>query len=689
MMSASNSNGTAIKILTIDDERAVRRSIRVYLEDSGFEVMEAENGRIGVQMFLEQSPDLVLCDLRMPEVDGLTVLAEIRKRTTDVPIIIVSGTGVLGDAIEAVRLGAWDYILKPIQDMGALELAIHNALERSRLIKENRDHQEKLELLVAERTERLRQINGELQKDITERLRIESALRVSESRFRNVIEALTEGIIITDRSDVCMYVNRALAVMTGFEPNELIGRSASSLGAEHVRDSLSRKTLDRLDGVADSYETQLLRKDGSIFWVEISAGPYPDVDGNIVGTLSVVRDISEKKRAEQEREKLEVQLRRSQKLETIGTLAGGVAHDFNNILTPILGYAEIARMEKSLQENMRGHLEMIIQAALRAKELVKQILTFSRQGDQERQPFHLQIIVKEVMKLMRAAIPSTVSIIEDIDAKCDMVECDPTQIHQVLVNLATNSFHAMRGRGGTLEVKLTMIEADSQFACLHVNLAEGKYARLTVSDTGHGMDKATIERIFEPFFTTKDAGEGTGLGLSVVHGIVTAHGGGISVYSEPGKGTTFQIYLPCSERASQGDRTEDAPPSAGTEHVLFVDDERPNVLMGKQILEHLGYTVTICERPLDALELFKADPATFDLLITDQTMPQMTGDELLAECRKIRADIPAILLTGFSDTVTARNFGEYGFNAFGMKPIILKDFSRIVRKALQHATAVA
>ncbi|MBK6764807.1 MAG: response regulator [bacterium] len=366
-----------------------------------------------------------------------------------------------------------------------------------------------------------------------------------------------------------------------------------------------------------------------------------------------------------------------------------MAHDFNNILTPILGYAEIARMEKDLHGNLRGHLEMIIQAALRAKDLVKQILTFSRQGDQERQPFHLQIIVKEVMKLMRAAIPSTVTIVEDIDGKCDLVECDPTQIHQVLVNLATNAFHAMRARGGTLEVKLSMIEADSKFSCLHVNLAEGRYARLTVSDTGHGMDKATVERIFEPFYTTKDAGEGTGLGLSVVHGIVTAHGGGISVYSEPGNGTTFQIYLPCSDQAKQTEQVVDAPPLSGTEHVLFVDDERPNILMGKQILEHLGYSVTICESPLDALEHLKAEPGKFDLLITDQTMPQMTGDELLTACRELRPDIPAILLTGFSDTVTAKNFGDYGFNAFGMKPIILKDFSRIVRKALQHSTAVA
>jgi len=653
------------RILTIDDEEAVRRSIKYYLEDSDFEVLEACNGREGLEVFRRDTPDLILCDLRMPEVDGLQVLATVTAEAPDTPIIIVSGTGVLGDAIEAVRLGAWNYVLKPIQDMGALEFAINSALERAKLRLDNHAYQAHLELEVERRTQ---------------------ALRESETRFRTVVESLNEGIVITDESDVVTYINSRMAEMCGYATAELVGRPTGVMGPDHVRDALRVKTNDRLRGIAEVYETQLIRKSGEVFWVEISAGPYPSPDGTIIGSLSIVRDITGRKRAEQDHEKLEAQLRRSQKMETIGTLAGGVAHDFNNILTPIMGYSEMAMIHLEKQSPARADLEEIIVAAHRAKDLVRQILTFSRQGEEERKPVLLQLIVKEALNLLRASIPVTVAIRESIKQDIGAIHCDPTQIHQVLMNLCINAAHAMKGRTGILEVKLDTFYVDAEFSCLHVNLSEGQYVRMTISDNGHGMDRATTERIFEPFFTTKSVDEGTGLGLSVVHGIVTAHGGGISVYSEPEQGTTFQVYLPYATSNERGDLDDELPVPTGSERILFVDDELPNTLMAKQMLASLGYDVVIRTSSVEALEMFLKNPNRYDLVITDQTMPQITGNELAQEILKVRPDMPIILVTGFSETVTATNYREMGFCAYIMKPLIYRDLALTVRNALKEVT---
>jgi PAS domain S-box-containing protein len=682
------------RILTIDDEDGVRRSIRSYLEDSDYEVIEARDGREGIAVFFQERPDLVLCDLRMPDVDGLQVLASITAQSPETPILIVSGTGVIGDAIEAVRLGAWDYILKPIQDMSALELAIEKSLERSRLLRENRRYQVQLEeevfkrtMVLEERTEQLRRANEELEQDIAARRRVESALNESEGRFRTVVECLNEGLVIADADNNVVWLNSRMAAMCGYVPDELIGGPVSIMGAAHVREALHNKTTERLLGIAETYETQLMRKGGEIFWVEISAGPFYGPEGQITGSLSVVRDISERKRAESEREKLESQLRRSQKLETIGTLAGGVAHDFNNILTPILGYGEMARFHLDAESPARGDLEQIIQAAHRARDLVRQILTFSRQGDQERRPVLIQLIVKEALKLIRASLPSTIEIREEIDSNCSPVLCEPTQIHQVLMNLCTNAYFAMRKKGGLLEVRQTTVDVDREFSCLHVNLKEGKYARLTVTDTGCGMDRSTLERAFEPFFTTKEAGEGTGLGLSVVHGIVTAHGGGISVYSEEGTGSSFNVYLPVTETEIE-EREEDLrPPPGGNERILIVDDERVNALMAKQMLSSLGYDVMATTSSVEALEAFKDDPHRFDVVITDQTMPQVTGSELADAMLMIRPELPIILMTGFSETVTAQNYRQMGFRAYLMKPLIMRELARVIRSEVDGVSA--
>ncbi|MBU1707968.1 PAS domain S-box protein [bacterium] len=1209
-----------IKILTIDDEHAVRRSIRAYLEDSGYEVIEAQNGREGLDMYRAEQPDLILCDLRMPEVDGLEILSEVSEESPDTPIIIVSGTGVIGDAVEAVRLGAWDYILKPINDMGAFEHTIDKALERSRFIKQNRDYQEHLEKEVAKRTAELQvqtlelhQMNAQLQLEIAERRKAEEAIKDSEKRYREIVDVIEEGISRADEWEIIQYCNPAFARIYEVPIEELIGKSfldfvdsdsrqimqnqiairrtgetsvyelAIRTGRGNVRhiivhasprfDSsgefigsfgfvqditerkIAQEELQRAEerykaifenamvgiyqsapegyhlnvnpalariygydspeelitGITDianqlyvdptrrnemfkpdellNFESQIYRKDGRIIWIRENARAIRDADGNILYFVGIVEDITEKKMAEQRlresqarfqdiaistsdwlwevdaqgvytfcsekvekvlgytsqeiigktpfdfmppeeaqkishqfrkiatkkapiidlenlnrhkdghevylltngipildaeenligyrgadkditerkrteqsqlalyniasavnstvdlqelfelirrelgtvidttnfyialydkendiislayftddkdtfttfpagktltayvikkcepllvtddmveemsqtgdvevigtsskvwlgvplkvggdaigavvvqnyanasayneedleilkfasdqiaiaihrkrseqalreseaqyrsliensndaiylltegkfeiinrkfaelfgvtpeevrapefnfmqmvapksqalikersrmadrgetpppryeftalrkdgkeidleasisrilyqgkratqgiirditmRKKMEAQLRQAQKMEAIGTLAGGIAHDFNNILTAILGYAEMAKNDVTEGGIASGSLDEVLNAGYRAKELVKQILAFSRQTEQERKPIDICPIVKEALKLLRASLPSTIQISQDIDSRSGTILADPTQIHQVIMNLCTNSYHAMREKGGILEVKMNSVDIDVDFVKSYPNLHEGTYLQLTVADSGCGMDSATLERIFEPFYTTKNVGEGTGMGLATVHGIITSYGGAITVYSEIDKGSTFHIYLPRLEKRVSVNRPEMSEILFGNERILFVDDEKQIVDMGKKMLEHLGYHVTIRTSSLEALEAFRAKPDTFDLVITDQTMPNMTGIEFAKEVMSIRPDIPIILATGFSETATEEQIQKVGIREYIMKPFVSRELGNVIRRALE------
>ncbi len=369
-------------------------------------------------------------------------------------------------------------------------------------------------------------------------------------------------------------------------------------------------------------------------------------------------------------------------MEAIGTLAGGIAHDFNNILTAILGYVEMAMFDLPETCQKRSDLEEVMKAGNRAKDLVQQILTFSRVTEQERKPMRLHHIIKEAIKLLRSTLPTTIEVRQNIDMKCEAVLADPTQIHQAVMNLCTNAYHAMREHGGVLEVKLEAGQVDAEFAKSNLDLHAGDYLKLTVSDTGHGMDEATKERIFDPFFTTKAIGEGTGMGLSVVHGIVKSHGGAITCASELGKGTIFNIYLPQIDMiAAQKNRPAESVPG-GNEYILFVDDEEPLVHIGKRMLERLGYKVMVKTSSIEALEAFRKEPDRFDLIITDQTMPNMTVVEFAGELLHIRPDVSIILMTGYSEMVTPETAKKIGIREYIMKPIISLDLGKAIRRAL-------
>ncbi|MBU1711073.1 MAG: response regulator [Proteobacteria bacterium] len=410
----------------------------------------------------------------------------------------------------------------------------------------------------------------------------------------------------------------------------------------------------------------------------------PIIEETLISIAGVAANILEHKMAQEERENLRGQLRQSQKLEAIGTLAGGIAHDFNNILAAIIGYSEMAQAELPEGSISRSDINQVLIAGKRAKELVEHILLFSRSGNQAPAPMRITPIVKEVLKLLRATIPSSIEIKQSLSSDIGATLIDPTQLHQIIMNLCTNATHAME-QGGILAVQLSSatLNADD-IKSLAPELTPGKYIQLTVTDTGKGMDEPTLKRIFEPYFTTKDPDKGTGLGLSVVHGIIASCGGAITVESLPGKGSTFRVYFPeiGEKTIGEGISLAPAPFPSGRERILVVDDEQPITDLEKRILEQLGYTITNINSSMGALKLFKSDPDGFDLIITDQTMPHLTGADLAREILQIRPDIPIILCTGYSESLTEEKAEQLGIKKYLRKPVVARELAETVRKVL-------
>jgi PAS domain S-box-containing protein len=523
-------------------------------------------------------------------------------------------------------------------------------------------------------------------RDITERNLSEQALRESEERFRAITTTAANAIILMDDGGRISYWNPAAEEMFGYSSAEVMGQALHRLIAPtHYQDAIERgletfRTTGKGPFMEKTVELTAVRKDGSHFPIELAISVI-DLKKKW-HAMGIVRDISERKLAAAEHERMEAQLRQAQKMEAIGTLAGGVAHDFNNILAAIIGYTELALHEVEEGSKMHRQLSKVLQAGFRAKDLVNQILTFSRKREQERKHVQIGPILKETLKFLRASLPTTVDIRNQILDPLAMIHADPIQIHQVVMNLCTNAAYAMREIGGVLEVGLSRVQVDSTAAGGDPNLEPGPYVRLTVKDTGHGMTPEIMERVFDPFFTTKGKGEGTGLGLSVVYGIIKSLGGSITASSRPGEGTTFEILLPRveSEFVIETEITERIP--TGHERILLVDDEETLVEMAQALLENLGYQVTGVSDSLKALELFRQNPEAYDLIITDQTMPVMTGCTFAKEVKRGREDIPIILCTGLMEAVAEDQARQAGVQEFLMKPYVVGELSRTVRKVL-------
>ena len=506
----------------------------------------------------------------------------------------------------------------------------------------------------------------------------EMDLQESEEKYRSIFRAAKDAIVILEHdSGNILDANDYACDLYGYKPEELRRMKNVDLSAE------PGKTIEGLMKETNWIPIRYHRKkDGTVFPVEIAVSYHNQPDGVRIST-SVIRDISKRIDAEKEKKSMENQLRQAQKMEAIGTLAGGIAHDFNNILSAIIGYSELIELNPQTANTGYGSdIEKILKAAHRAKELVQQILTFSRQTEQEAKPIKIGSVVSEALKLLRASLPTTVTIRSPEIESASHIIGDPTQIHQIVMNLCTNAAHAMRLTGGVLEVEVFDLEWDAKHAVLR-ELKPGPYVHLTVRDNGGGISRELMDRIFDPYFTTKQKGEGTGLGLAVVHGIVQSHGGSISVESTFGKGSVFNVYLP---RLADADIESDLHYAGqlprGEERILFIDDEVPLADLGKRMLEGLGYHVVTKTDSREALEAFRAEPRQFDLVVTDMTMPKMTGEELTKKILAINPDIPVILCTGFSELIDANTAHAYGFAAFIYKPLELRKLAEMVRNVI-------
>ncbi|MBF0497369.1 MAG: PAS domain S-box protein [Deltaproteobacteria bacterium] len=522
---------------------------------------------------------------------------------------------------------------------------------------------------------------------VTERKRAEEALYKSRSMLANILDSVPQSIFWKDRNSVFLGCNQAFAQTVGIDNVEkIVGQTDFDLPWP-LQEAESYRVDDR--EVMESNQPKrhiiepLQQTDGTRLLVDTTKVPLVDGHGNVYGVLGVYEDITERKDAEEEHKKLEVQLRQAQKMEAIGTLAGGIAHDFNNILGSIFGYTQLALDDAKSNVVNPEFLTEILKASRRARDLVKQILTLSRQTEQVKSPCEISSIIKEGIKLIRASLPANIIIKQEISVKELNILGDPTQIHQVLINLCTNAAHAMSEDGGVIGITLDEIYLDADLARRFMKLPPGPYLKLSVSDTGHGMDSRIIERIFDPFFTTKEFGKGTGMGLAIVHGIIKNHGGEISVYSVPGQGTTFNILLPTTTGTPElaSEIVETIP--RGTETILLVDDEPGLVDTHKKILERLGYKVTAATSGVEALETFREHPESFDLMITDMAMPHMTGDKLAQEVLHLRPDVPVILCTGFSDAINEEKARKIGVRGFLMKPVDVTVLAKLIRQALE------
>jgi len=424
---------------------------------------------------------------------------------------------------------------------------------------------------------------------------------------------------------------------------------------------------------------EIKKKDGETTEVHAIINPIIDHGGKISNFVSVHRDMSREREAERRE-------RQGQRLEALGTMAGGIAHDFNNILTPILGYAELSLAMVPAASPLHHHIEQIDSAAVRARELVKQILAVSRNREKTRAPLLITPIIKEALKLIRGALPATIDIVQEIEATEAMIEADPTEIHQVVMNLCTNAGLAMK-EGGTLKVTISQTTVAADFAASHPPLPTGPCVKLTFRDTGYGVDPAIIERIFEPYFTTRKEGRGSGLGLAVTHGIVTACSGAITVYSEPGRGTEFNLYFPevkQTQAAEDLKEREEVPRGRG-ERILLIDDEESITALGEKVLSHFGYRVTTANSPTAALAIIEEEAVPFDLVISDMTMPEMTGDRLAARIKEKYPAMPIIITSGFSERMNNDIASRLGLAGFLEKPAPPDRLARAVRRAIDQA----
>jgi len=624
---------------------------------------------------------VALIDVRLEAgQDGLEAAAAIRAVDSGVEIVMVTGQADVSLGELNRRVPPPEkllYLQKPFKPQELRQLALSLCTKWH----SERQYQGLNTILwetVEERTAELGRANEQLKQELAERVQVLERLKRSEERYRLLFEEDITGNFVTGPDGRVIACNEAFASIFGFDdPETAMGFDIHEVAFETLGGA---SIVEALRGARSlrNLETAHRRRDGARIWLVGSFNAEEDVSGELVEIRGWFYDITE-------RRKLEEQLRLAQKMEALGTLAGGIAHDFNNILGVILGYSEIvldaAEEGTALQRRMRG----VLTAAHRARDLVQQILNFSRQGGQERKPVKVVPLVKEALKLLRSSLPASVEIRLRIETPDDLVAADPTQLHQILLNLCTNAAHAMREGGGLLEVALSDDVVDAEAARALPDLTPGAYLRLTVRDTGHGIPPELADRIFDPFFTTKRPGEGTGMGLAVVHGIVRSHEGAVTVQSEPGEGAVFNVYLPKTGQAAEIEtETPLAVPRRGG-RVLFVDDEPALVEIGREMFEAFGWEFEGFTDSPSAMACFEKTPERFGLVVSDQNMPRLTGLELAERVALARPGTPVFLCTGFSDAVSHDALRRAGVAELLMKPLLRRSLAEALERGFGAA----
>jgi PAS domain S-box-containing protein len=639
------------KILVVDDEESIRITLSAFLTKDNHDVQVAEDADQAIELFGKTDFDIVVSDIILPRMTGVDLLKAIRKISPYVQVIMMTGRPTAETASESLRAGAFDYLYKPIRKDAILK-TVRNALKVKILEDQNLKHQEELEHLVEEKTR---------------------SLRESEKRYRQLVHHSPDGIAI-QREDKVIFANHSMKKILERISDDLFVKTIWYRTASDLRkdvnfvsdnDVTNERNITRFEEIFTGKDSDPIHLDIVTLPMTLEGKPAIQV---------IARDITKQKF-------LERSLRQSQKMEAIGTLAGGIAHDFNNILFSIIGYSELSLDELEENSPVRNNLHEILEAGKRATDLVRQILTFSRQTEHELSPVQIDLIVKETLTLLRASLPTTIEIRKKIKSDA-MAMSDPTQIHQILMNLCVNASHSMREKGGILAVDLESVEIDTDLSGKYPDLKAGPYLSMSVCDSGHGIAPEMLNRIFDPFFTTKTREHGTGLGLSVIHGIVKDFGGAIYAFSELGKGSIFKVFIPAIERRISPEQRTKTPTPKGTEYILFVDDEPMLAKMGKQLLESLGYRVEMITKSSDALELFRKKPDKFDLVVTDMTMPNITGEKLAIELMNIRPDIPVILSSGFNYNIDEKKAMALGIRAFISKPVLKQEIAKTIRNVL-------
>ena len=642
-----------LKVLVVEDPRGDASAVLEELGHGDY-ILELRQVRT-LPRFREavQSErwDLAICEEPLRDFDVFDALELAREKGPDVPLLVLSRDMDERKAAKLMRAGARDCLSK--DDLARLLPVVERELEAASMRRDNRRAREALERL--------------------------------SSRYLLILNAAGEGILGLDEQGEIAFANPAAARITGWEIGELLGQPMHDLlcheGSEAVSPWSCKVHRALVDGRVHRGNGETFhKKNGETFFCDCVSTPIVENE-EILGAVVVFKDISERMRAQREKEELERHLRQAQKMEAIGTLAGGIAHDFNNILAIILGYAELARDSLAPDRKERKFLDEVRQAAIRAKGLIHQILTFSRRSKDDRKLVHLDPLVKETLKMLRATLPSTIEIREDVDSHKPVL-ADPAQMHQVIMNLCTNAYQAMRENGGVLAVSVG--DEDAGDPDSPTEAGNGR-VQLEVLDTGCGMEPAIQGKIFDPYFTTKEPGEGTGLGLAVVRGIVDNHGGAIEVSSRPGQGTRIRIRFPAAPDSGDLRELREAAWETlpgGSERLLFVEDDESLTALGRTTLEALGYRVTCRKNGLEALEVFRAAPTFFDLLITDMNMPFMTGADLCQEVLKIRPDLPVVLCTGFTELIDGEKAQALGARKYLTKPVPRHKLAEAIREAL-------